>query len=342
MPNSSPNELRKSQEQRATGLSLRTILMAAIIIGVCAVLMMANMAFGLSGFGFGALIVICALALSAYRYRFGLRTFLLVTTVLSIWLGLKIGRDSRLQQAIATLTSKGGHLKVHDRSPDFPWGLWANRYELDFYGMSKPLPETAFVHLDTFAPANLWDLELGNTGVTDESLIPVGHLGGLEMSSLANETYLSGEKIPGKPQNRITDAGLQEIRGLSELLRIQLGGTDVTDEGLKCLSGMRRLRCIYLEGTKITGTGFNQLHSLKDLVILELNGCPISSDGYAALLKMPNLICIGLNGSRTTDADLDRLSTLPNLDIVRLVGDNLSNDAVKRFSAAHPNCKIER
>lgn len=323
-------------------LSLRTILTAAVIIGVCAVLIMANMAFGLSGFGFGAVIVICAFALIAHRYRFSLRTFLLFTTVLSIWLGLKIGRDIRLQQAIATVTSIGGHLKIHDRSPDFPWGLWANRYELDFYGVSKPLPETVFNHLGTFAPSNLCDLELGNTGITDESLKYVGHLGDLEYLSLANETYLSGEKIPGKPQNRITDAGLQEIRGLTELIRIQLGGTDVTDEGLKCLSGMRRLRCIYLEGTRITGTGFDQLRSLKDLVVLELNGCPISSDGYAELSIMPNLICIGLNSSGTTDEDLDRLSTLPNLDIVRLVGDKVSDDAVKQFSAAHPNCKIER
>jgi hypothetical protein len=342
MPNSNLSDLRKPQDQRATALSLRTILTATVIIGVCAVLMMANMAFGLSGFGFGALIVIGALALMAHRYRFGLRTFLLFTTVLSIWLGLKIGRDIRLQQAIATVTSVGGHLKIHDRSPDFPWGLWANRYELDFYGVSKPLSETAFTHLDTFAPANLWDLDLTNTGITDESLKSVGLLGGLEGLSLANETYVSGEKIPDKPQNRITDAGLQEIRELRELIRIQLGGTDVTDEGLKCLAGMRRLRCIYLEGTRITGTGFVQIRSLKDLLSLELNGCPISSDGYAELVKMPNLISIGLNGSGTTDADLDRLSTLPNLDIVRLVGDKVSNDAVKRFSAAHPNCKIER
>jgi hypothetical protein len=93
---------------------------------------------------------------------------------------------------------------------------------------------------------------------------------------------------------------------------------------------------------RITGTGFDQLRLLKDLVILELNGCPISSRAYAELLKMPNLIYIGLNNSGTTDADLDQLSALPNLAIGRLAGDKISDDALKRFSKAHPNCRIER
>jgi Leucine Rich repeat len=342
MSDARSKEFRERRHPSATESPFRAILTAVVIIGVCAVLMMANMAFGLSGFGFAAVIVICALALIAYRYRFNLRTLLLVMTALSIWLGLKIGRENRLQQAINTVTNVGGHLKVHDRSPDFPWGLWANRYELDFYGVSKPLPEATFAHFGTFAPSNLSDLELSNTGVTDASLKYVGQLCDLEHLSLANETYLSGEKIPGKRQNHITDTGLQEISGLTELKRIQLGGTDITDEGLKSLTEMWRLRCIYLEGTKIEGTGFAHLRLLKDLLVLELNGCPISSDGYAELLKMPNLTCIGLNSSGTTDADLDRLSALPNLSIVRLAGDQVSEDAVKRFSAAHPNCKIER
>jgi hypothetical protein len=342
MSGSDLNEPQAPQHPRGSELPLRTVLTAAVIIGVCALLMMANMAFGLPGFGFGVVIVVIAFALIANRYRFGLRTFLLVTSVFSIWLGIKIGRDSMLQQAESAMTNAGGHPRVRDSTPDFPWGLRANRSDLDFYAVSRPLPETIFAQLDAFAPSRLRDLDLSNTGVTDASLKYVGQLGDLEYLSLANETYLSGETIPGKPQNRITDTGLREVRGLTELVRVQLGGTDITDEGLKYLTGMRRLRCIYLEGTKIEGTGFARLRSLTDLVIVELNGCQISSDGYAELLKMPNLICVGLNNSGTTDADLDQLSALPSLNLVRLAGDKVSEAAVERFSAIHPNCKIER
>jgi len=60
-------------------------------------------------------------ALVVNRYRFSLKAFLIVTTSLAVWLGLKIGRDSRLEQAIRIVSDVGGQLKFHDSSPDFPW-----------------------------------------------------------------------------------------------------------------------------------------------------------------------------------------------------------------------------
>jgi hypothetical protein len=80
----------KQSEIKATVPSLSTALLVVIVIGVCSALVMANLAYGFSGFGFGILIVICAYALIVHRYRFGLRTFLLVTTILTIWMGFKI------------------------------------------------------------------------------------------------------------------------------------------------------------------------------------------------------------------------------------------------------------
>jgi len=304
--------------------------------------MMATMAFGLSGFGFGVTVVIFVFALMAKRYRFSLRTFFIVTTILGVWLGLKVGHDFKLQRGITTLANAGGHFKVYDRSPDFPWGIWANRYALDFYSLSEPLNSKQLAHLEAFAPSSLWDLDLTNSGITDESLRFVGRLTNVEGLSLANDTYVTGERIPDRPQNHITDAGLGRIRGLRQLKRIQLGGTDLTDGCVKYLLEMPHLKCIYLEGTGVTGTGLAQLGTLKDLCILELNGCPISSDGFKELSRLPNLISLGLNNSGTTDADLEELNALPQLHILRLRKNQVSNEAVKRFCQAHPKCKIER
>ena len=103
MADSHLKELQEPQRQPATESSLRTILTAVVIIGVCAVLMMANMAFGLSGFGFAAVIVICVQALIAHRYRFNLRKLLLFMTVLSNWLGAQ----DRTRHAAPTSDSHG-------------------------------------------------------------------------------------------------------------------------------------------------------------------------------------------------------------------------------------------
>jgi hypothetical protein len=335
-------ETQKRHDDRASDSAFRGFLTWVAALGTCLVIVMATLAFGPSGFGFGAVIAILLFALMTNRYRFGLRTFFIFTTVLGVWLGLKVGRDLKLQRAITTISNAGGHLKIHDRRPNFPWGLWANRYNLDFYALSEPLTGEQLTQLEAFAPSSLSDLDLTNSGITDENLKFVASLANVEYLSLANDTYGTGERIPGRPQNHITDAGLETIRGLRQLLRIQLGGTDVTDECVKHLLEMPHLKCIYLEGTHVTGNGMAQLSALKDLGILELNGCSISADGYKELSRLTNLISLGLNNSGMTDADLDELNTLSQLGILRLRKNNVSNEAVTRFSEAHPKCIIDR
>jgi len=172
------------QNRRPSDSAFLGFLTFIVGLGTCLVLMMATLAFGLSGFGFGVVITVFVFALMAKRYRFGLRTFFIFTTVLGVWLGLKIGRDLRLQRAITTISNAGGHLKVYDRTPDFPWGLWANRYHLDFYSVSKPLTNEQFKHLEAFAPSSLSYLNLTNSGITDESLRFVVRLANVELLCL--------------------------------------------------------------------------------------------------------------------------------------------------------------
>ena len=105
--------------------SLRhTVLLYVIGIGVVLVWVMLGMAFGPSAALFGVIVAAIALALIVRRYRFGLRTFLLAVAVLGVWLGLKASRDVRMDQALTGIENNGGQLKVYDRQPNFPWGLW--------------------------------------------------------------------------------------------------------------------------------------------------------------------------------------------------------------------------
>ena len=164
---------------------------------------------------------------------------------------------------------------------------------------------------------------------------------GLEYLSLANRTYWGGPRIPGHPQNSISDARLAELRGLRTLKGIDLSGTDVTDESVVHLSELPHLTWIYLDSTKVTGAGISQLAKLQGLRMLELNGCPISADGFKELSQLRSATSLGLHNTGMTDENLNDLNSMPQLHILR-IGKNVSHEAIQRFSEAHPGCKIER
>ena len=314
-----------------------TFLLYAIGFGVVLLWVMLAMAYGPSAAIFGIVFSAIAFALIVRRYRFSLRTFLLVVTVLSVWLGLKANRDVKMSRALSGIENSGGRLEVCDRQPNFPWGLWKYRYRLDFYGLKEHLSEQDFSHLKVLAPSSLQWLNLANTGVTDKELKFIEELTHLEYLSLANETYTTGEVIPDRPQNNITDAGLARLGQLKNLKGIDLGGTDITDHGLKLLSEMPTLEWIYLDGTKVTGPGIAYLISHKDLRMLELNGCTLTPIGYQNLIQLPNLVSLGLRISGTTDAELRLLNKNSRLGILRLNNNEVSDEAAN--SEVAPICR---
>jgi hypothetical protein len=120
MPGLQSSNQRVPLGESASEAPYFTILIAVICIGICVLLFMATLALGPSGFGFGLVMVAAIFSLMAHRYRFSLRTFLLVVTVLSVWLGLKLDRDLRLRKSLTAMTNADGHLKVLDRTPNFP------------------------------------------------------------------------------------------------------------------------------------------------------------------------------------------------------------------------------
>lgn len=325
-----------------SGSLTRSLLLYATGIGVVILLVMVGEAFGTSAVIFGAIAFAIALAFIVHRYRFSLRTFLLVVTVLSVWLGIKLNRDVKLSRALSNIETSGGRLTLHEKQSDFPWGLWKHRYRLDYYGLKENLNEQDFVHLRVLAPASLQWLDLSNTGITDRDLKSIEGHTHLEYLSLANETYLSGEVILDRPQNNITDAGLARLGQLRDLKGIDLSGTVITDEGLKVLSAMPNLVWVYLNGTQVTGSGLDYLGSHKHLSILELNGCRMMLIGYQELIQIPNLNCLGLGNSGSTDEDLRLLEENTSLGILRLHNTKVSDEAVRQFQQKHPKCKIER
>jgi hypothetical protein len=318
------------------------LLILLLVAGLLLLVVLSGIAFGPSGAAFGAIACTAAITLMMRRYRFGLRTFLLLVTLLSVWLGLKVRRDAHLNQALAHIQSSGGQLEVIDRRSDFPWGLWKYRYRLGYNTLGKTLSNDDFRPFEQFVPSSFESLNLTNTGISDEGLSFIRGLTGLKVLFLPNETYASGSVIPGKPINDITSDGLKQLVDLQELIGIDLRGTGVDDEAMTTMVALQQLRWIHLDGTPVSGVTLSDLSGLPQLSSLELNGCVLDPEAYEKLGELRNLRSLGLRSTPITDADLKVLERNTSLSLLRLNDTGVSKAAVEKFKAAHPNCIIER
>ena len=72
------------------------------------------------------------------------------------------------------------------------------------------------------------------------------------------------------PWSRVTDEGLVDLKGLTNLQKLTLTATKITDAGLVHLKGMTNLDYLDLLETKVTDTGLVHLKGLNKLVSLLL------------------------------------------------------------------------
>jgi len=167
------------------------------------------------------------------RFRYSLRTLLLVMAAVSIvmgWFTARMKEARRQQAAVATIVSLSG-LVIYDDQPDdladaptpsrVPRWL-RNRLGDDFF-------RTA-VHVVAFNDATM-------------EAVP-------ELPEIRRLDFV------GSPA---TDAGLAYASGLSRLEELNLSDTHITDAGLKHLTGLTRLRRLCLRGTSVTDEGVRRL-----------------------------------------------------------------------------------
>jgi len=140
----------------------------------------------------------------------------------------------------------------------------------------------------------------------------MGLIGELEQLS---ELDLSGSQV--------TDAGLAEIAGLSELKILGLPPA-ATDVGLAKLRGITGLEELYVGQTQITGAGFERFN-FEALTTLNAARSPLTDRALAALKTASKLTRLILRETRVTDdglAHLAHLASLTYLDLrATVVGD---------------------
>jgi uncharacterized protein (TIGR02996 family) len=133
---------------------------------------------------------------------------------------------------------------------------------------------------------NLRQLELTWCDVSDEALRRLARLDRLEELDLY-------QTVDG----RISDEGVEALRGLSRLRVLKLAGHQgVTDRGLASLRGLTRLEILDLSETGITDAGLAHLHGLKELEYFDAHRTAVSIGGARTLATaLPKVLIVVAN-----------------------------------------------
>ncbi|HEY3963828.1 MAG TPA: leucine-rich repeat domain-containing protein, partial [Planctomycetaceae bacterium] len=97
--------------------------------------------------------------------------------------------------------------------------------------------------------------------------------------------------------------------GGPQWLRDQIGDErmQVTDAGLECLKGITNLRILCLSNTRVTDAGLIHLSGLTKLRRLDLSFTKVTDAGIVHLTKLPNLHCLEALSTDVTKPTVSKL-----------------------------------
>jgi hypothetical protein len=194
-------------------------------------------------------------------------------------------------------------------------------------------------------------LALHKGQATDEALASVADLKDLEMLFILDAEKITdaGVKHLGgltKLQNvlinnsQVGDGALEVFARLPALKDLSLPGNAFSDEGLRHLEGMKQLRGLSIGKNRkpITDAGVQHLASLTILERLDLEGANLSDEGIMSFKNLKSLKKLFLfsgsrsGGEKITDASVDTLVALTNLRELWLPNSRITDQGVKRLS----------
>lgn len=243
--------------------------------------------------------------------QFSLRTFVIVITLFSAWLGYISFRVREQRTAVARIKELGGHFQY-----DYQWGVnpkpsppgwsWLRRLVGD-----EPFQDVVFIRLD-------------ETTVSDTDLLLV--------------SKLRRTRILCLDRTEISDQGLMYIRGMSELKHLGLAKTKVTTDGIRGLPQPRNGCYLILENT---GVGDEALANLAGCQALALDGTRITSRGIQELADSKNLSQLSFQRTAVDDAAVPALGRIQTLTWLLVSDTKISGEGLLMLRDALPKCQID-
>ena len=159
-----------------------------------------------------------------------------------------------------------------------------------YFWDAKHITDAGVSHLSGLK--NLENVHLSFSQISDDGLQILSGLPAIQVISvqggrfsdrglgfLKDKNQLRGLWL-GAGSKAITDAGVRQLGGLTNLEYLCLQGTKVTDTGLGYLGGLSKLEKLYLSNTGVTDSGLEHLKELKCLKKLFLSGTQASGVSF--------------------------------------------------------------
>jgi internalin A len=246
--------------------------------------------------------------------RFSVRGLIIVVLAIGVWLGWTV-RSARIQrEAVAAVQKAGGTVR-------YDWE-WRNGKLISQGKPSTPSFLVDFVGADYFG--HVTDVKLSPNS-NDAILVHVGRFYRLKRLDLRGAWLNRARARADRSQSSISDKGLANLRGLSELVSLSLTNTDVGDDGLEHLKRLTNLESLGLGNTRVTDAGLTHLEGLEKLVTLDLGCTQVTGTGLTQLKRLTKLSVIIFQGSQITDAGLEHLSNLTKLSYLDLAVTSVSD-----------------
>lgn len=156
-------------------------------------------------------------------FRFGLRTMIIFTTAVAIWLGVWLHKARQQREAVAKLEDVGAVVGYYNEKED----RYNDRFKEINHDGPKYWPAWLVEALGIDCFDDIFDVRFPGqrtfhaSQITDEQLVHIGTLRRLRLLDLKG--------------TRVTDVGLENLWGLTEVQFLRLEETRVTEHGISRL-----------------------------------------------------------------------------------------------------------
>jgi hypothetical protein len=229
--------------------------------------------------------------------QFSLRTLLLVSTAIAIWLGF-VAYQARQQREVVKLVEALGGQVVYERAysiiseqPILQWFCESigREYFCSVKGIDVASAELADEHIEQFGTfRKLRSLQINSPNVTDAGIEKLHNCGCLEELEIQFAA--------------ITDRGIEHITRFERLKRLVLNNVEITDAGVEKLRAMQRLHVLSIGNFSPTRTRSDVDFRSEDL------SAKITNEGLLSLAAIPSLKEVWLLRSRISDDGARKLA----------------------------------
>jgi hypothetical protein len=211
-------------------------------------------------------------------FRYSLRTFLVIVTLICVWLGWEFSSARKQKHAVEAIRAIGG-TALYD-------------YEVDSDGIPlNPRPDEGWLAR--------W-------------------IGMDYVHNVVSVSFPSVHDPGSVPREYEYDEVLPNLQHLSHVFDLTFGNGNLHDDDLRYLTPLKSLVQLRIFDNRITGAGFRHLSNLKELTWLGLFNCPIDDEGLAVIAKSPRFEWLTLDNTTITDDGVEQLTKVPSLKILNL------------------------